>query len=496
MSGSGSNPLYNVKGASTSAAVGGASAQLSKAPKMSFSDIVTRFKNFGEHVFYSILYVFIFGVICANVLSFIRPDDNDYTNNIFNELDELFPDDIQLAPYGFNYKRGMVPEKDRKEPEDEEEEEEEEDDDDKNNNKPTIEKLVKFFKFKKENVPAWPYSSLAVPMDEGTGALTNDKQIGKEFLAVDRFPEFSIMSKELIGNSLYFSYGYGRFLLKRLFKKLRTFMINKTPSATDPMTESKDSDYAYISNVMVFIIPFIVAFIMFVMACGWGPITMVLGCIANITHKKKEDKPDSKYENSMSLLRSVSGLALFLVIGCFTIIPMAAASYSIQPLMVFGALMIYPIARGFKNFQKIFFEIVPSLMFCFVTAVILCAFYDLDMNVALFMSVFVIIVYFIIFKDKVNRLRAFASSFFMGILKFKTVGEAVKKKKNGSPDASATPVSTAAAPAATPGSPATAPPAATPVSTAAAPAATPVSTAAAPAATPATPVSTATPAGK
>ena len=460
MSGSGSKPLYDVKGASTSAAVGGASAQLSKAPKMSFSDIVTRFKNFGEHVFYSILYVFIFGVICANVLSFIRPDDNDYTNNIFNELDELFPDDIQLAPYGFNYKRGMVPEKDRKEPEDEEEEEEEEEEDDepnddKNNNKPTIEKLVKFFKFKKENVPAWPYSSLAVPMDEGTGALTNDKQIGKEFLAVDRFPEFSIMSKELIGNSLYFSYGYGRFLLKRLFKKLRTFMINKTPSATDPMTESKDSDYAYISNVMVFIIPFIVAFIMFVMACGWGPITMVLGCIANITHKKKEDKPDSKYENSMSLLRSVSGLALFLVIGCFTIIPMAAASYSIQPLMVFGALMIYPIARGFKNFQKIFFEIVPSLMFCFVTAVILCAFYDLDMNVALFMSVFVIIVYFIIFKDKVNRLRAFASSFFMGILKFKTVGEAVKKKKNGSPDASATP-----------GSPATAPAAATPGSTA------------------------------
>jgi hypothetical protein len=239
-------------------------------------------------------------------------------------------------------------------------------------------------------------------------------------------------------------------------------MVNKTPSATDPMTESKDSDYAYISNVMVFIIPFIVAFLMFVMACGWGPITMVLGCIANITHKKKEDKSDSKYENSMSLMRSVSGLALFLVIGCFTIIPMAAASYSIQPLMVFGALMIYPIARGFKNFQKIFFEIVPSLMFCFVTAVILCAFYDLDMNVALFMSVFVIIVYFIIFKDKVNRLRAFASSFFMGIRKFKTVGEEVKKKKTGSPAPATTPVSPAPAGAGSPapagaGSPASAP---------------------------------------
>ena len=67
-------------------------------------------------------------------------------------------------------------------------------------------------------------------------------------------------------------------------------------------------------------------------------------------------------------------------------------------------------------------------MFCFVTAVILCAFYDLDTNVALFMSVFVIIVYFIIFKDKVNSLRAFVSNFFMGILKFKTIGEEVKKK--------------------------------------------------------------------
>ena len=268
-------------------------------------------------------------------------------------------------------------------------------------------------------------------MNTTTGRLINDDKIGpvKEFLAEDRFKEFSIMTKELIGNSLYFSYGYGRFLLKRLFRKLRTFMINKTPSQTEPTKEDKDADYAYISNAVVFIIPFIIMIIMFVLAGGWGPIMMVLGCIANITHKKKEDTSDSKYENTtMSLRRSVSGFALFLVIGFFTIIPMAVASYSIQPLMVFGALMLYPIARGFKNFQKIFFEIVPSLMFCFVTAVILCAFYDLDTNVALFMSVFVIIVYFIIFKDKVNSLRAFVSNFFMGILKFKTIGEEVKKK--------------------------------------------------------------------
>ena len=434
MPNSGSVPLYDVRGASTSAAFGGASSRLSKVPKMSFNDILTRFKKFGEHVFYSILYVFIFGLICANVLSFVRPDDNDYTNTIFKELDELFPDDIQFAPYGFNYNRGMVPERDRKEDENEndddegEEKEEEDETGDINNDKPTIEKLVKFFKFKKDTEPAWPYSSLAVPMKEETGELTNDKETGKEFLAENRFKEFSIMSKELIGNSLYFSYGYGRFLLKRLFRKLRTFMINKTPSQTEPTKEDKGADYAYISNAVVFIIPFIIMIIMFVLACGWGPITMVLGCIANITHKKLEDKPDSKYANAMSLRRSVSGFALFLVIGFFTIIPMAVASYSIQPLMVFGALMLYPIARGFKNFQKIFFEIVPSLMFCFVTAVILCAFYDLDTNVALFMSVFVIIVYFIIFKDKVNSLRAFVSNFFMGLLKFKTIGEEVKKK--------------------------------------------------------------------
>ena len=447
MPNSGSVPLYDVRGASTSAAFGGASSRLSKVkvPKMSFNDILTRFKKFGEHVFYSILYVFIFGLICANVLSFVRPDDNDYTNTIFKELDELFPDDIQFAPYGFNYKRGMVPERDRKEDEnenddDEEEEEEEEkenESDNINNDKPTIEKLVKFFKFKKDTEPAWPYSSLAVPMNEKTGELTNDKETGKEFLAENRFKEFSIMSKELIGNSLYFSYGYGRFLLKRLFRKLRTFMINKTPSQTEPTKEDKGADYAYISNAVVFIIPFIIMIIMFVLACGWGPITMVLGCIANITHKKLEDKPDSKYANAMSLRRSVSGFALFLVIGFFTIIPMAVASYSIQPLMVFGALMLYPIARGFKNFQKIFFEIVPSLMFCFVTAVILCAFYDLDTNVALFMSVFVIIVYFIIFKDKVNSLRAFVSNFFMGLLKFKTIGEEVKKNNINDSDPSA-----------------------------------------------------------
>lgn len=431
---SGTAPLYDVRGDSLSTAVGGASARLNNAPKMRFTDIITRFKNFGEHVFYSILYVFIFGLICANVLSFVRPDDNDYTNTIFKELDELFPDDIQFAPYGFNYKRGMVPERDRKETDEDEDEgegeEENEEKDDETGDKPTIEKLVKFFKFKKDNMePAWPYSSLAVSMDETTGYLKNDKQTGKDFLAEDRFKEFSIMSKELIGNSLYFSYGYGRFLLKRLFRKLRIFMINKTPSAnTDPTKEDKNADYAYISNAVVFIVPFIIGLIAFVLSCGWGPIMMVLGCIANITHKKKENTSESKYENAMSLRRSVSGFALFLVIGFFTIIPMAVASYSIQPLMVFGALMLYPIARGFKNFQKIFFEIVPSLMFCFVTAVILCAFYDLDTNVALFMSVFVIIVYFIIFKDKVNSLRAFVSNFFMGILKFKTIGEEVKKK--------------------------------------------------------------------
>jgi len=430
---SGTAPLYDVRGAWTSTAVGGASARLNNAPKMRFTDIITRFKKFGEHVFYSIIYVFIFGLICANMLSFVRPDDNEYTNNIFNELDELFPDDIRVAPYGFNYKRGMVPEQDRKdEDDDDDDEEKEEEEEDETGDKPTIEKLVKFFKFKKESKEsAWPYSSLAVLMNTTTGRLINDDKIGpvKEFLAEDRFKEFSIMTKELIGNSLYFSYGYGRFLLKRLFRKLRTFMINKTPSQTEPTKEDKDADYAYISNAVVFIIPFIIMIIMFVLACGWGPIMMVLGCIANITHKKKEDTSDSKYENTtMSLRRSVSGFALFLVIGFFTIIPMAVASYSIQPLMVFGALMLYPIARGFKNFQKIFFEIVPSLMFCFVTAVILCAFYDLDTNVALFMSVFVIIVYFIIFKDKVNSLRAFVSNFFMGILKFKTIGEEVKKK--------------------------------------------------------------------
>lgn len=423
------NALYDVRGASSVAVgVSGSSAMLNNAPKISFNDIIKRFKNFGEHVFYSILYVFIFGVICANVLSFIRPDDNNYTNTIFKELDELFPDDIETAPYGFNFRRGMVPDRDGKEAHDDAEEEESDEDPD-DPNKPTIEKLVKLFKFKKDNEPAWPYSSLAVEMNEETGILTNDKATGKDFLADARFKEFSIMTKELIGNSLYFSYGYGRFLLKRLFRKLHTFMINKTPSATDPTKESKYSDYAYISNIMVFIIPFIIALIMFVMACGWGPVMMVLGCIANITHKKIDKTPDSKYENAMSLKRSVSGFALFLVIGCFTIIPMAVASYSIQPLMVFGALMLYPIARGFKNFQRIFFEIVPSLMFCFVSAIILCAFYDLDANVALFMSLFIIIVYFIIFKDKVNQLRAFASSFFMGILKFKTVGEELKKNK-------------------------------------------------------------------
>ena len=87
----------------------GDAAKPIKLPQINLYEVYVRFKNFVLWVLYFMVVVFVFGLICTNILSFIRPSDEKFTNEIFdNDLDKLFPDDISSAPYGFVWNRGMA----------------------------------------------------------------------------------------------------------------------------------------------------------------------------------------------------------------------------------------------------------------------------------------------------------------------------------------------------------------------------------------------------
>ena len=174
-------------------------------PRVNLSDIFTRFRNYGEHVAYIILLMFAFGLVCANVLSFVRPG-----SYIIGELDSLFPDDTTSAPYNFDAERGMV--------------------DDFNEDANTAVNVAAakateatknkswLAKWILEMVSSpWPYSSLAVNI---TDVKANDLKTSRiEVLESGKvLTVFGVIVKELIGNSLYFSYGNGRYLLKKFFK--------------------------------------------------------------------------------------------------------------------------------------------------------------------------------------------------------------------------------------------------------------------------------------
>lgn len=87
--------------------------------------------EFFVSLFAILILVLIWGWICVSMLSFTRPDSKDpnskdpdskgddtksFTNTIIGELDQLFPDDIEYAPYGFDWSRG-IPQKNKVEQE-------------------------------------------------------------------------------------------------------------------------------------------------------------------------------------------------------------------------------------------------------------------------------------------------------------------------------------------------------------------------------------------
>ena len=379
-------------------------------PRVNLSDIFTRFKNYGEHVAYIIVLMFAFGLVCANVLSFIRPG-----SYIIGELDILFPDDTTNAPYNFDADRGMV-----------------------NSREDAVDAVNDAAKIVSEThndkswlakwilemvSSPWPYSSLAVDIDE---VKNNDAKDGRRDVLVPGkiWNVFGVIVKELIGNSLYFSYGNGRYLLKKFFKRIALFMANKTlvpPGQPDKQLTDNEPNIPYITNAMCFAVPIIILFLSFVMMMGWGPITTIIGSIANITYKKLGggyDDVEPTYEKIWSWRKGLSGFLMLLVIGAFTILPIAIASYTIQPFMLFVILLLYPIARDFKKFTDIFLEIVPMLMLGFVICSIMAAFYDLDERVAIFLAIFMSLAYFKIFSEKIEGLRSVIAQFMAGTLVF------------------------------------------------------------------------------
>ena len=378
-------------------------------PRVNLSDIFTRFRNYGEHVAYIILLMFAFGLVCANVLSFVRPG-----SYIIGELDSLFPDDTTSAPYNFDAERGMV--------------------DDSNEDANTAVNAAATEATKNKNWLAkwilemvsspWPYSSLAVNI---TDVKADDLKSGRSDVLVQGnvLTVFGVIVKELIGNSLYFSYGNGRYLLKKFFKRIALFMENKTlvPPGQQPTVRPIESNenIPYITNAMCFAVPIIISFLSFVMMMGWGPITTIIGSMANITYKKVsggEVGADATYEKIWSWRKGLSGFLMLLVIGAFTILPIAISSYTIQPVMLFAILLLYPIASNFKKFTDIFLEIVPMLMLGFVICSIMAAFYDLDERVAIFLAIFMSLAYFKIFSEKIEGLRSVIKQFMAGTLVF------------------------------------------------------------------------------
>ena len=130
------------------------------------------------------------------------------------------------------------------------------------------------------------------------------------------------------------------------------------------------------------------------------------------------DDVEPTYEKIWSWRKGLSGFLMLLVIGAFTILPIAIASYTIQPFMLFVILLLYPIARDFKKFTDIFLEIVPMLMLGFVICSIMAAFYDLDERVAIFLAIFMSLAYFKIFSEKIEGLRSVIAQFMAGTLVF------------------------------------------------------------------------------
>ena len=443
-------------GGAAGGAAGASSAQASNDIKTRISGLNESAKQFFVYIGAALICILIWGFICANVLSFTRPDSttpnnkDNYTNDIFPELDQLFPDDPEFAPYGFHWKRGVpdskLTDKDDSDDETEDQKEQAERDEAEASAKGIILGWVNKLRYKKnDKTSAFPYNKFSQDIDE-EGKLKRDNETETGFLSEDGyFRSLGQMMSEWILNGMYFSYGNSRVFIKKMFTVLNTFMINKTPSARPKEKASEPdtrSDYAYMTNAMVVTgIPlfFLIMVLFFLM--GFGVIMMIVGSVLNKTYHKLKPGANAGYDKKLYTRPIVDGFFMTLILGSFSILPIAGISYFIQPIMYWLRLLTYPIARGMGNFKRVFFEIIPILVGLFAVSMCFGANYNFEKPLSYIVIVCTVIAYIILFKEKIMRLFAFIMGFKSGMLETKKYSPDKKGAPSSSSSSSSSPQS-------------------------------------------------------
>jgi hypothetical protein len=383
--------------------------------------------------------VLLWGFICANIISFIRPDSKSksgsFTNTIMERLDRLFPHDIEKAPYGFDKTRGIANQTviDAYEQAKKTQAAKDADaDDEANPNKEC--KVDKYFTVKDEIATEFPYTWSAQPLDPNPDESDPIKRIAKNDKAKDtgfmmgaRIRSFMLFAFEWIVNAVYFSYGNHRQLIKTGFRMLNKYMKEKTPSSlknSNPALEDDESQYEYMSNLMVLLhIPIIFIFVILpFFGLGIGSIMMIAGSIWNQLPVKNYD---------FKFFKLLEGICMTLVVGSFTVFPFAAAAYFIQPAMFFGKLLFYQLLcdKERANLKKTFVEIIPSLVGIFALGICYSAFYNFPEPFSYVMVFGTIIAYCLVFKDSISNLFMFLGMVKSNILKTKTIPTKEPEKK-------------------------------------------------------------------
>jgi hypothetical protein len=378
--------------------------------------------------------VLIWGFICANLISFVRPDSKsksksgNFTNTLMEKLDRFFPDDIEKAPYGFEKTRGIadqtkieVYEKAKKAQAAKDADAGEE----ANPNKDC--KIDKFFMFKDETATEFPYTWSARVLKENTTDPTdpikmiadNDDAKDTGFMSGMRIKSFKNFFFEWLVNAIQFSYGNHRQLIKTMFRMLNKYMIEKTPSSLkngDNTKEDDESQYEYMSNLMVMLhLPILFIFVILpFFGLGIGAIMMIAGSFWN-------QLPVKNYE--FKFFKLLEGICMTLVFGSFSVFPIAGAAYFIQPAMFFGKLLFYQIFCGKErgNLTKTFVEIVPAMVTIFTLGICYSAFYEFPEPFSYMMVIAAIIAYCIVFKNEISNLFMFLGMIKSNILKTKTI---------------------------------------------------------------------------
>lgn len=408
--------------------------------------------EFFESLVAIFILVAVWGWICVSMLSFTRPDskvdDNDpsknFTNTIIGELDQLFPDDIEYAPYGFDWSRG-IPQKNKVEKEEREEEANKDsnsNDDDESKPNPDESKLSKFLKYVKDDKKsAAPYKWSARDFEPGTQYGKHDKEKESSFIKNEKLYKETFMDSitEWFTNSIYFCYGNHRTLIKKLFRWLNVAMINQTPSAVpDDKRNVPDpkSEYGYASNVMVllYILLFLFVFIPF-FGFGLGTTFMMLaGSIWNQTAKK--DKAGSqKYTTETFGGKIVEGVLYTLFLGAVSIMPAAGATYFILPALFLAKLLLYPISTETKrqNSMKLLSEISPTLVLIFSIGMAISANYSFPQPFSYMIIGAVFVAYAFLFRDSIKRLFGFLALIKSGLVQKKNYNPNKPNKAGGLP---------------------------------------------------------------